>query len=193
MAADDSSQMLRSAHPARACLTPTGLDDRLDEEIGRAERHHTDLSCLVVRIDDVRELASHGAQLPDQAISYLAGALQRQLRRFDRVGRPSEGELAVVLPGADQRRAETVARRALGRLHAVKLEMDGVRRPLNVSVGIAAWREGLAGEDVLAQARRAAGGTSEEPTGGGGDPARAERARNAHPEPGTAPRALRPS
>jgi diguanylate cyclase (GGDEF)-like protein len=161
MAANDSSQLPRSAPSPGRCLSPADLSDRLTEEIGRAERHHTALSCLVVRVDDVRELAAtHGAAMPDQAIAYLGGALEKQLRRFDRVGRPSQGELAVVLPGADQRRAEAVARRALGRLHAVKLELDGVRRPLHVSVGIAAWRQGLAGEEVLAQARRAASGAA---------------------------------
>jgi diguanylate cyclase (GGDEF)-like protein len=160
MAANDSSQTLPSSRPARECLSADGLSDRLEEEIGRAERHRTALSCLVVRIEDLGELErTHGAALPEQAIAYVGGAIQRQLRRFDRVGRPSEHELAVVLPGADQRRAEAVARRSLGRLHAVKVELDGVRRPLHVSVGIAAWREGQAGREMLAQARRAAEGT----------------------------------
>lgn len=158
MAANDSSQT-PSSHVQRECLSAGGLSDRLDEEIGRAERHRTALSCLVVRVEDLGELArAYGAALPEQAIAYIGGAIQRQLRRFDRVGRPSEHELAVVLPGADQRRAEAVARRSLGRLSAVKVELDGVRQPLHVSVGIAAWREGLAGGEVLAQARRAAEG-----------------------------------
>lgn len=166
MAASDKNH---SAHPPRAagrptheCLSAAALDERLDEEIARAERQGTALSCLLVSIDRVEQLAGegsdgpHGAELPERALRYLGGALQRQLRRFDRVGRCSEGELLVVLPGADERRAEVVARRSLGRLHAVKLELDGMRHPLGVSIGIAGWRHGWSGAELLERVRLAA-------------------------------------
>lgn len=130
---------------------------RLDEEVNRAERHHTALSCLLVSLDDIEHLArTHGRGLPAQALAYLGAALGRELRRFDRVGHAAEGELLVVLPGADERRGEIVARRALGRLHSVKIEVDGKRQPLRISVGIAAWREGLTAEQLLSQTRIAA-------------------------------------
>jgi diguanylate cyclase (GGDEF)-like protein len=129
----------------------------LDEEVSRADRHHTALSCLLVSLDDIEHLASvHGARFPAQALAYLGEALGRQLRRFDRIGHAAEGELLVVLPGADERRGEIVARRALGRLHAVKIEVDGERRPLRVSMGIAAWREGHTAEHLLSLTRLAA-------------------------------------
>src|SRR6202042_2974104 len=99
------------------------LAARLDEEVSRAGRHATALSCLLVSLLDVEQLAStHGEELPAQALEYISAALGRQLRRFDRVGYLEDGELLVVLPGADERRGEIVARRALGRLHAVKIE-----------------------------------------------------------------------
>jgi diguanylate cyclase (GGDEF)-like protein len=130
---------------------------RLDEEVNRAERHHTALSCLLVSIDDVEQISrAHGEGLPIQALAYLGAALGRELRRFDRVGHAAEGELLVVLPGADERRGEIVARRALGRLHAVKIEVDGQRQPLRISMGIAAWRTGLTSEQLLSQTRLAA-------------------------------------
>jgi diguanylate cyclase (GGDEF)-like protein len=129
----------------------------LDEEVNRAERHHTPLSCLLVSIEDVERLSeAHGKDLPAQALAYLGAALGRELRRFDRVGHAAEGELLVLLPGADERRGEIVARRALGRLHFIKIEVDGERRPLRISVGIAAWRTGLTAEQLLSQTRLAA-------------------------------------
>jgi diguanylate cyclase (GGDEF)-like protein len=133
------------------------LAAHLDEEVNRAGRHHTALSCLLVSLDDVEQLVhTHGEHLPVQALAYLGAALGPELRRFDRVGHAAEGELLVVLPGADERRGEIVARRALGRLHAVKIEADGKRRPLRISMGIAAWREGLTAEQLLSQTRLAA-------------------------------------
>ena len=139
------------------CLSAVALEDRLEEEINRAGRHGTPLSCLLVAIEDLKELASrHGRELPEQALAYAGPALLRQLRRFDRVGRPSDTELLVVLPGADSPRGEIVARRVIDRLRAIKIEAGGVRQPLRVSVGLAAWREDLSGAQLLAQTRAAA-------------------------------------
>jgi two-component system cell cycle response regulator len=165
MAANDTNPRIDSPSPKGRedvqhpidCLSANALTDRLEEEINRAGRHGTPLSCLLVAIDDLSELASrHGRELPEQALAYAGPALLRELRRFDRVGRPSDTELLVVLPGADGPRGEIVARRVLDRLRAIKIETDGVRRPLRVSVGLAAWREDLDGDQLLAQTRAAA-------------------------------------
>jgi len=157
MVASDPPHPTRTPTGPRRCLSSLELATRLDEEVSRAGRHRTALSCLLVTLEDVAQLSqAHGEELPEQALAYLGGALGRELRRFDRIGRAAEGELLVVLPGADERRGEIVARRALGRLHAVKIEVAGERRPLRISMGIAAWREGLTAEQLLAQTRIAA-------------------------------------
>lgn len=157
MAASDSKHSTSRPITPPDCLSSTELAVRLDEEVNRAGRHHTALSCLLVSLDEVERLSqTHGEELPAQALAYIGAALGRQLRRFDRIGHSAEGELLVVLPGADERRGEIVARRALGRLHAVKIEVDGKRRPLRISVGIAAWRQGFTAEHLLAQTRIAA-------------------------------------
>ncbi|HWX87167.1 MAG TPA: diguanylate cyclase [Solirubrobacteraceae bacterium] len=157
MAAKDSQHSTRAQAAPRECLSATELAVRLEEEVNRASRHRTQLSCLLVSLDGAEDLShAYGQELPAQALAYLGAALIRQLRRFDRVGQPAEGELLVVLPGADERRAEIVARRALGRLHSVKIEVEGKREPLRISVGIAAWREGLEAGHLLSHTRAAA-------------------------------------
>lgn len=157
MAVNDSHNSTPPQRGPRDCLSPAELALRLDEEVSRAGRHRTALSCLLVSLLDVEQLAiTHGQELPTQALNYLGAALGRQLRRFDRVGYAENGELLVVLPGADERRGEIVARRALGRLHAIKIDVEGRRQPLRISVGVAAWREGLSADQLLAQTRLAA-------------------------------------
>ena len=142
---------------AIVCLPAAALAERIEEEINRAGRHGTPLSCLLVVIENLDELTrAHGEELSEQTLVYVGEALRHELRRFDRVGRPSERELAVLLPGADGPRGEIVARRALQRLRAIKVEAGGQRRPLRVSVGIAAWRGDVDGEQLLAQTRAAA-------------------------------------
>jgi diguanylate cyclase (GGDEF)-like protein len=139
-----------------ALLSASALGERLDEEIGRAERHGTQLSCLLLVIDDLEEMSrEHGSDLPEQTLAYVGGALRRELRRFDRIGRPSQDELVIVLPGADGPRGEMVARRVLERMRTIKLEADGTRRPLRVSVGLAAWSSDSSRDDLLARARAA--------------------------------------
>jgi diguanylate cyclase (GGDEF)-like protein len=137
------------------------LRQGLAEEIGRARRDGTELSCLLLRIEDLEELRGrYGSELPDQALDYVEGTVRRELRRSDRVGRPSRDELLVVLPGADGPQAEIVARRVLERLRTVKVEADGRRHPLRISVALAAWRAELSCEDLLAQTRTAASSCS---------------------------------
>jgi diguanylate cyclase (GGDEF)-like protein len=137
-------------------LSASALLERLDEEIGRAERHGTQLSCLLLVIDNLEEMSrEHGGDLPEQTLSYVGGALRPELRRFDRIGRPSEDELLIVLPGADGPRGEMVARRVLDRVRTIKVEADGARRPLRVSLGLAAWRSDTSRDDLVARARAA--------------------------------------
>jgi len=70
-------------------LSKSALEERLDEEINRAERHGIALSCLLVVIENLEQLArTHGRELSEQTLAHAGRALQRELRRFDRVGRP---------------------------------------------------------------------------------------------------------
>lgn len=138
-------------------LAGDALRERLEEEVNRAARHGTALSCLLLDIADLPALRhSHGELLVERVLAYVELALRRELRRFDRVGRPSEGELLVVLPGADSLHGEVVARRMLDRMRSIKLESSGYRRPLAVAVGLAPWRAGMSAGALLDDARVAA-------------------------------------
>jgi diguanylate cyclase len=139
-----------------ACLSSAGLRERLEEEIDRAERHGSELGCLLVVIDNLEDVSpEQSGELLEQTLSYIADALRRELRRFDRIGRPSERELLIVLPGAGDPRGEMVARRVLERVHTIKVEAQGTRRPLRVSVGLTSWREGDGTSELLQRARTA--------------------------------------
>lgn len=154
---DRSDAAVRAS--AVECLSEPALHARVDEEVARASRHGTALACLLVGIDDLPQIAAaHGQELSELTLAYASRALSRDLRRFDRVGRVGGDELLVVLPGADAPRGEVVARRALARLRAIKIEVAGLRRDLRISVGIAAWRSGQTAEQLLAQTHASAPG-----------------------------------
>jgi diguanylate cyclase (GGDEF)-like protein len=166
-------------------LLADAVAERIEEEIKRAERHGTSLSCLLVVIDNLGDLArEHGEELREQTLGYVAGALRGELRGFDRIGRPSDQELLIVLPGADGPRGEMVARRVLDRLRAIKVEARGARRPLRVSVGLAAWREGVGGEELLGRTRAAAlAAAGDDAPGKSGQPEPPERGGAEFPLP----------
>jgi diguanylate cyclase (GGDEF)-like protein len=156
MAASDPHPRSDPPQPGQGWLSAPALSERLEEEIDRAGRHDTPLSCLLVVIDNLEELSrEHGSDLPERVFPYLARALGRELRRFDRIGRPSDSELLLLLPGADAPRGEIVARRTLDRLRTIKVEAEGMRQPLRVSVGLAAWQRDVSGQELLAQTRSA--------------------------------------
>ena len=157
MVAREISDTERPPRGSIELLSEGALHERLEEEVNRAARHGTALSCLLLDIVGLPALRhAHDELLVEQVFAYVELALRRELRRFDRVGRPSEGELLVVLPGADLPRGELVARRILVRLRSIKLESSGQRRPLVVAVGLAPWRAGMSAGTLLGDARRAA-------------------------------------
>ena len=158
MAADDPTHTPGAVAPGGLQWPGAAeLEARLNEEIARAERHGTALSCLLIVVENLDEMSQeHGAELREQTLVYIAGALRRELRRFDRVGMPSERELLIVLPGADSSRGEMVARRVLDRLQSIKVEARGARRALRVSVGLAPWRPEATPQLLIERARAAA-------------------------------------
>ena len=61
MAASDSTSSFENAPAGRVRVAGRiELDERLLEEIGRAERHGTQLSCLLVVVDNLDEMAGEG-------------------------------------------------------------------------------------------------------------------------------------
>lgn len=157
MAASDRNPSSETLPPGGIEPLPApALNERIDEEISRAERQGTKLSCLLLVIENLEEMAGeHGSDLPEETLAYIARALRRELRRFDRIGRPSESELLIVLPGADSPLGEIVARRILERVRTIKVEVSGTRSPLEVSVGLAAWRADMSASELLARTRAA--------------------------------------
>jgi diguanylate cyclase (GGDEF)-like protein len=175
-ASDPDPRSDRPPHGGATPLTSSALRERLDEEIGRAERYGAGLSCLLVSFENLEEVSrQHGTELREQMLDYVAVALSNELRRFDRVGRvgdrDSNSDLLVILPGADSPRGEIVARRALERLRTIKVEVGGTRMALEVSVGLAAWRKDVSAGELLELARAAVNSPAAENGASGSTPA----------------------
>jgi diguanylate cyclase (GGDEF)-like protein len=130
------------------CLNHRAMRRRLREEIGRAERSEGRLSCVMVDLDDFKQVNDrYGHQAGDSILRQVAQALMGEFRAFDRVARYGGDEFVVILPNADIESAIAAAGRALERMHDVLLP-DG-SRGVSASMGVAQWQASMTERELL--------------------------------------------
>ena len=116
------------------------LQQRLDDETGRAHRYGKHVSLLMIDVDDFKHFNDVHGHIPgDHALAEFAGVLRACVREVDVVARYGGEEFSVVLPETDAAGAYVVADKIR---EAVSLypfaSADGVRDcTLTVSIGIA--------------------------------------------------------
>ncbi len=113
---------------------------RIVEELERAQRYKSELSVIMLDIDNFKRLNDEfGHLLGDEVLRQVSGILQQHLRKGDVVCRFGGEEFAVLLPQANNENAMEVAeklRRAIEAFH-----FPGVPRPVTVSAGTAHFPE----------------------------------------------------
>jgi diguanylate cyclase (GGDEF)-like protein len=121
------------------CMNHRAMRRRLDEEIGRATRTGTPLSCMLIDLDDFKLVNDrHGHQAGDILLRNVVHALVGEFRAFDRVARYGGDEFVVILPNATLESAAAAASRALERL----LALPGYD-------GVAQWRAPMRTDELL--------------------------------------------
>jgi diguanylate cyclase (GGDEF)-like protein len=140
--------------PVTGCMNHRAMRRRLHEEIGRAMRTGSPLSCLLIDLDNFKLVNDrHGHQAGDTVLREVGQSLVGEFRAFDRVARYGGDEFVVILPNAELESAAAAASRALQRLLEVpsRVEHPGV----GASIGVAQWQAPM-GTDALLQACDAA-------------------------------------
>jgi diguanylate cyclase (GGDEF)-like protein len=123
---------------------------RLDEEIGRAERSGSPLSCLLIDLDNFKLVNDrHGHPAGDAMLRDVVQALVGEFRAFDRVARYGGDEFVVILPNADLESAAAAATRALERLQALPVFED-MNPGVSASIGVAQWQPRMTTDQLLA-------------------------------------------
>lgn len=90
------------------------LDHLLEEETSRCRRYRSNLSLVMLDIDNIRPInEQHGRNVGDEVIKWVAQVLVDNLRAVDRVARYSGDEFVLVLPETGSAEAKAVANRLL--------------------------------------------------------------------------------
>jgi diguanylate cyclase (GGDEF)-like protein len=136
--------------PITGSMNHRAMRRRLDEEIGRAQRSGSPLSCLLIDLDDFKLVNDrHGHPAGDAMLRGVVQALVGEFRAFDRVARYGGDEFVVILPNAGLESAVVAGERALERLQELPF-LEEARPGVSASIGAAEWQPRMTTDALLA-------------------------------------------
>ena len=127
----------------------------LTRELARAERLKTEVSLMVMDLDNFKEINdSHGHHVGDRALCEVARVLRAAIRPYDICVRYAGDEFIVVLSGCSAEEAEQKRQELQKGIDEVYFEArPGKRLPIGISVGTAVFpQDGESYEALLATA-----------------------------------------
>ena len=132
------------------CLNHGAFQDRLREEIHRAQREGRSLGLILVDLDDFKLVNDNfGHLVGDALLNAVADALRRSVRTYDQVARYGGDEFAVLLPNTDAQTSRGVLDRARSAIARIDLPVDAV---VSASAGLALWQPGMDADTLIAEA-----------------------------------------
>jgi diguanylate cyclase (GGDEF)-like protein len=132
------------------------LNARLKEELARAQRQGTGLTCLVIDLDRFKQINDqHGHLAGDAALREAAQRVDAHIRGSDAAARFGGDEFVVLAPGMSADQAGALAERIREAVCGEPLQVaDGVKLTLTVSIGVAAITPSRTEADLKALAER---------------------------------------
>src|SRR5204863_2045950 len=125
-------------------LNHGAMQVRLREEIARARRDGTPLTCVILDLDDFKRVNdSRGHQAGDELLRGVADLLRAELRPYDQIARYGGDEFVLLLPGSDEDAACQIAERVRDAVAAQTLPGSRLELAGACSLGGAQWQSPL--------------------------------------------------
>ncbi|MFP4171910.1 MAG: diguanylate cyclase [Candidatus Hydrogenedentota bacterium] len=114
------------------------IRERLDEEFERAQRYHLPLSCLLLDIDNFKQINDRWGHLQgDHILRELARRITGSVRKSDIIARYGGEEFIVVLPQTGVEGAKVEADRLLRHVNSKMFEGVPEDQQVTISIGVA--------------------------------------------------------
>lgn len=124
--------------------------DRMTEEWSAARRHKRALSCMVIDVDEFKQINdTYGHDVGDMVLRQMSASIKDALRMQDVVARMGGDEFIVICPDTSLAQAMVCAERARQSVETVKIRTGMLQLRVSVSIGVAASASGMKGSDDL--------------------------------------------
>jgi diguanylate cyclase (GGDEF)-like protein len=134
---NEKLQQLAHTDEATGLFNKRRLFERLDMEVARARRYGEILSCLMIDIDDFKQINDiHGHQAGDQVLRQVGSLLQRSLRVTDFIARYGGEEFTVLLPRTNSAGAYRVAENLRSTFMSHEFSLPSTTVHLTISIGV---------------------------------------------------------
>ncbi len=141
--AEEESRYLSIHDPLTGLYNRRVLEERITEELNRAERYRHNLSIFMIDLDHFKMVNdSYGHQNGDTTLCQLAELLEASIRKTDYVARYGGEEFIVVLPETSLEEAVDLAERLCEQIenHTIPIS-DNKKINITASIGVACFPE----------------------------------------------------
>jgi diguanylate cyclase (GGDEF)-like protein len=142
--------------PLTGLLNRRGLQERMGVEVARARRERGSLAAIALDVDHFKDVNDrHGHEVGDRVITWLGATIREHVRGIDIAARLGGDEFAVVMVGAGETEALSLAERIRTAVGGARdRERFGIPAGLRITVstGVAASSAPAGGGGLLAAA-----------------------------------------
>ena len=136
----EQMRRLAETDPLTEAFNRRALVEKLAQEMDRAQRYDTILACLMIDIDNFKNVNdTYGHLIGDRVLRQMANLLRREQRAVDIVARYGGEEFVILLPETGVTGARIFAERILRRVAGNEFGEPGHPVHLTTSIGVATY------------------------------------------------------
>ncbi len=146
----EAAEKLSLVDPLTEVYNRRFLDQVIEKEISRADRRGTDLTFLVVDVDQFKSVNSRfGHLVGDKLLKQVAEVLKSTFRASDTVVRFGGDEFMVVLTETNDAQGQLAVARLVKRVDRWNRENSGAGFDMSLSCGLASYVKGTDPKEVI--------------------------------------------
>lgn len=137
---NEKIKLLSRLDPLTGAFTRAATMEELDIAMYRARREKIPLSVILFDVAGMHDInEEYGSRAGDRILQEVARIIAGNIRKTDVLGRVGGDDFLVVIPGANQNKAEKIAGRLHGELDGLQIDVNERAVPIAIRRAIASW------------------------------------------------------